>query len=173
MAGAAKQKQEVAVKKSQEVQKAVPVRARSPFEDMDRMMENILPRSWMRPFQWDRPLWSDLVPFEPRLPHIDVDVVDRDDEVVVRAQVPGVDKKDLEVTVTDSTVTIKGKTSHEEKEEKGDFFRCEISRGAFSRTVSLPSNVDGSKAKAVMKDGMLELTMPKMEKAKRHAIKVE
>jgi HSP20 family protein len=173
MAAETKHKQEVPVKKGQELQKATPVRTQSPFDEMDRMMESIFPRGWLRPFNWDRPLWSELVPFEHRLPHVDVDVIDRDDEVVVRAQVPGVDKKDIDVSVTDSTVTIKGKTASETKEEKGDYYRCEISRGAFSRTISLPGNVDGAKARAVMKDGVLELTMPKIEKARRHAIKIQ
>lgn len=51
--------------------------------------------------------------------------------------------------------------------------RCEISRGAFARTVALPARVDGAKAKAVFKEGMLELTLPKLEKSKRHAVSVD
>jgi HSP20 family protein len=84
-----------------------------------------------------------------------------------------VKKEDLDVSMTDSTVTIKGTTSHEEKQEKGNYYRCEIARGAFSRTVALPSNVDTDKAKAVFNEGILELTIPKVEKAKRKNITVE
>ena len=69
--------------------------------------------------------------------------------------------------------SIKGETKHEEKEEKGDYYRSETSRGAFSRMVSLPADVDESKAKASLKDGVLELTLPKVEKAKRRTIKVD
>jgi len=101
-----------------------------------------------------------------------VDIVDRDDELVVKAESPGVDKKDLDISVTDNAVTIKGSTSHEEKEEKGDYYRCEISSGAYSRTLVLPSEVEADKAKANFKDGVLELTLPKLKKAKRHTIKV-
>jgi HSP20 family protein len=69
-------------------------------------------------------------------------------------------------------VTIKGQTGHEEKEEKGEYYRCEISRGAFSRTVSLPAEVDADKAAAEFKDGVLEIRLPKLEHAKRRVLKV-
>jgi HSP20 family protein len=111
------------------------------------------------------------LPFEGRT--LVVDVIDRDDEVVVRAEAPGVEKKDLEVSLTENSVTIQGKTSHEEREEKGNYFRCEISRGAFSRTVALPAEVEVEKAKATFKDGLLELIMPKVEKSKRRTIKLD
>jgi HSP20 family protein len=145
-------------------------RALSPFDEMDRMFESFFPRSWMRPFRWE---WSHMPEFAAfdKLPR--VDVIDRDYEILVRAEVPGVDKGDLEVSVTDNTVTIKGSTRHEKKEEKGDFYRREISRGTFARTVALPSDVDGGQAIATFKDGILEITAPKIEKAKRRSVKVE
>jgi HSP20 family protein len=157
---------EVAVKK--EEAKPVPARMLSPFEEMDRLLESAFPRGWLRPMRWEWPSFAEL---ERRFPK--VDVIDRDADIVVKAEVPGVDKKDLEVTTTENTVTIKGKTSHEEKEEKGDYFRSEISRGSFSRTVALPGEVDGANAKASFKDGVLELTLPKLAKSKRIPIKVE
>lgn len=156
----------------QEVQKAEPTRALSPFEEMDKYFESHFPSGWLRPFQWPRMSWGELAaPFEGKTPN--VDVIDRENVVIVKAELPGVDKKDIDVSVTKNTVTIKGKTSHEEKEEKGDYYRCEISRGAYSRTLPLPSEVDEEKAKANIKDGILELTLPKVEKAKRKTIKVE
>jgi len=126
----------------------------------------------MRPFHWPRPSWGELAaPFEGKMPK--VDVIERDNEIVVKAELPGVDKKNLEISVTKNSVTIQGSTSHEEKEEKGDVYRCEISRGSYSRTLTLPSEVNEEKAKAKFKDGILELTLPKVEKAKRRTIKVE
>jgi HSP20 family protein len=101
-----------------------------------------------------------------------VDIVERDDEFVVKAELPGVGKKDLDISVTENAVTIKGSTSQEEKEEKGDYYRCEMSHGTYSLTLALPSDVEADKAKAQFKDGVLELTLPKMKKAKRHTIKV-
>lgn len=168
-----KAKTEVAAaQKGSALQKISPMHVMSPFEEMDRMMESFFPRSWLRPFLLERPFLSGLaLPFEGKLPR--VDVIDRDEEVLVRAEVPGVDKKDLEISVSENTVTINGKTSHEEKEEKGNYYRCEVSRGAFTRTVVLPGNVDAEKAKSTIKDGVLELTLPKVTKSKRHTIKIE
>ncbi|HKJ75854.1 MAG TPA: Hsp20/alpha crystallin family protein [Gammaproteobacteria bacterium] len=160
------------VAKSGEVE---PVRGRamSPFEEMERMMDEFFPRGGMRPWRggWG-PRWSELAaPFEGGWPK--VDVVEKDDQVVVRAEVPGVKKEDLDVSITDNTVTIRGSTQEETKEEEGDYYRREISRGSFSRTVTLPGGVNGDKAKASFNDGMLELTLPKEERSKRRKIKVE
>jgi HSP20 family protein len=165
--------------KGQEIQKAAPTRALSPIEEMDRMFEAMdrlfegyFPRRWLRALRREWPLWGELaMPFEGRLPH--VDILDRDEEIVVRAAIPGVEKKDIDVSITENTVTIKGITSHEEKEEKGDYYRREIARGSFTRTFSLPGEVDSSKAEAKFKDGVLELTLPKVATSKRRTIKVE
>ena len=154
------------------LQKSTPMRTLNPFEEMERMFEGFFPRGWMRPFHMERPLWSDLtLPLETKMPH--VDILDREEDIVVRAEVPGVDKKDLEITVTENSVTLKGKTSREEKEEKADYYRCEISSGEFTRVLALPSEVDADKAKASFKDGMLEITMPKIAKSKRRTLKLD
>jgi HSP20 family protein len=108
---------------------------------------------------------------EVRLPSLDV--VDRDNEILVRAEIPGIDKKDLDISLTDNLLTIKGQSSSEKKEEKGDYHRQEISRSSFSRSVMLPGAVDASKASSTLKDGVLELTLPKMETSKRRSIKVQ
>jgi HSP20 family protein len=158
--------------KGTEIQKAMPARALSPFDEMERMLEGFLPRGWLAPLRWERPLWREMAaPFEGRWPR--VDVVDRDEEVFIRAELPGVEKKDLDVSMGDGTVTIKASTKHEEKEEKGDYYRAETTQGAFARTVALPADVDSTRAKAKFKDGLLELTLPKAEKSKRRAINVE
>lgn len=158
-------------KRSQEILKAAPTRALSPFEEMDRMFDGFFRRGVMRPWRFDWPSFPEMALPEMKIPK--VDVVDRENEVLVKAEIPGVDKKDIDISVGEDTVTIKGETRREEKEEKGDYYRCEISHGAFSRTVALPAVVDGARAKASFKDGVLELTLPKIEKAKRHSIKVE
>ncbi len=152
------------------VQRATPSRWMSPIEEMERLMDEYFPRGWLRRWEWPAfPEFSRRM--ELRLPK--VDIVDRDAEVVVKAEIPGVDKKDLDVSVTGNTVTIKGQSSREEKEEKGDYYRCEISRGSFSRTLDLPADVDASQAKATFKDGMLELVLPKKEEARRQSVKIE
>ena len=165
-------KHDVTVKKGTEIQKAAPRRMVSPFEEMDRLLERLVPRGWMRPMGWDSPLLSEFPePLEMRLPR--VDLFDGEENVVVRAELPAVDKKDLEISVNDTSVTIKGKTMREEKEEKGEYYRCEIGIGEFSRTLALPCAVDGSKATAQLKDGMLNLTLPKVGKSKRHTVKID
>lgn len=135
------------------------------FEDIERdiesLFDNFMSRNWMRPFRWDMP---SLRSVEARLPK--VDVIDRDNEILVRAELPGVEKKDIDVSLTDRAVTIKASTRTETKEEKGDYFRQEISTGQVSRTVVLPAEVDGQKATAEFKDGLLEVTIPKTQAAK-------
>jgi HSP20 family protein len=141
-------------------------RAVSPFGEIDRLFDDFFGRRWPRAFGWDRP-FAELPEVGPN-----VDVIDRDDEVVVRAEVPGFKKEEIEVSASGNILTLTGEMGTEEKEEKGNYFRCEISHGAFSRTLALPAEVDESKAKASMKDGMLELTLPKIEKARRRTITI-
>jgi HSP20 family protein len=136
-----------------------------PFGAAERLFDDFFGTRWLRPFGWERPF---------QLPALgpSVDVIDRDDEVVVRAEVPGYRKEDIEVSVSDSLLTIKGEARKEEKEEKGDYYRSEISHESFSRSLVLPAECDEAKAKATMKDGMLELTLPKREKSKRRSIAI-
>lgn len=141
-------------------------RAVGPFGGMDRLFDEFFARRWPRAFDWDRPFG------ELAEPGPSVDVIDRDDEVLVRAEVPGYRKEDIEVSVSGNMLTLAGETKTEETEEKGSYYRSEISRGSFLRTVALPAEVDDSKAKALMKDGMLELALPKIEKSRRRTIAI-
>ena len=166
-----KEKEKEKEKAKQEVQKAEQAKTLSPLEEMDRLFDEYFSRGWLRPFRWEWPARKLEMPFQGKTPN--VNVIERDDEIVVKAELPGVDKKDLDISVTSTSVSIKGTTSHEEKEEKGDYYRCEISSGMYSRTLALPAEVDDSKAKASFKDGMLEITLPKLKKEKRRSVKVE
>lgn len=155
------------------VKKVEPSRALNPIEEMEHMFEDFFTDRWMRPFDFSHPFWRDIpAPFMGRMAPR-VDIINRDNEIVLRAQIPGVDKKDVDVSMSDNTVTIKGHTTHEEKEERGNYYRRECPSGSFSRTLSLPSDVDGTKAKATFNDGILELTIPKNEESKRHNIQIE
>ena len=117
------------------------------------------------PFAWFRP-WVALPP-APKL-----DVIDRDNTVLVRAEVPGVRKNSLEVEASDLYVKIKGTVEHEETREDEHYRIAETSRGAFERTVSLPSEVDSAKAKASFKDGVIEVTLPKLDRSRPHQLKL-
>jgi len=152
---------------SQEIQRRSTAGSMSPWEEMDRFFENVFPRSLLRFGRW--PEWTPR--FEGKLPA--VDVIDRPDHIVVRAEVPGVKKEDLDVSVSDNLVTIRATTKHEEEKEEGQYYRREMSRGEYSRSVSLPADVDSAEAKATFKDGVLELTLPKIAPSKRRSVKVE
>ena len=102
-----------------------------------------------------------------------VDVIDRDNEVVVRAEMPGMEKDAINISLTESAVTISGETKKEEREEEDNYYRCEIAQGSFSRIIRLPADVDGEKSKARFSDGILELTLPKTERTKRTDLKIE
>lgn len=157
---------------SKEVRKTEPTRALTPFEEFDRYFENIFPSGWLRPTHWEWPTWAETrEPFGGKLPK--VDIIDREKEVLVRAEVPGVEKDKLDISVTESAITIKGTAHHEEKEEKGEYYRCETSHGTFTRTVALPADVDSEHAKAKYNDGVLEVTVPKLKKAHRRTVKIE
>ena len=162
----AETKADVPVAKGQ-LQK-MPTRVMSPFDEMDRMFDDFFGRRWLQPLRWERPLAAELSTLTPK-----VDVIDRDAEVLVRVEVPGVRKEDIEVQVSGNMLTVRGETRHEEKEEKGDYHRAEIMRGAFVRTVTLPAEVDDARAKAALKEGVLELTLPKIEKSRRRSIKID
>lgn len=165
-------KKESAEKTSRELQSRHARGAMSPFDEMDRLMGRFMRGRWPRPFSDDWFAWPEAgMPFEQPMPR--VDVVDKDDEVEVTAELPGVTKDQLDVSVSDNALTIRGSTTHEEKEEKGEYYRREIRKGEFSRTVALPADVKGDQAKASFEDGVLTITLPKLEKAKRSSIKVE
>ena len=144
----------------------------NPWDEMERWFERAGKIAWLRPD------FRDWLPY-PEMSGVfgkgtpKVDVVDRDAEVVVRAELPGVAKEDLEVTVSADSVALKAHTSHEEKEEKGEYYRREMSYGAYQRTVALPHSVDGENASATFKDGVLEVTLPKVEKTPRNKVTVE
>jgi len=149
-----------------------PRRAVAPLWDFDRdfarAFEHLFDRGWLRAPRWDFPSLRER--FGEQMPK--VNVIDRDNEIVIEAELPGVKKDDLEVSVAENTVTIKASTYKEEKEQKGDYHRHEIASGHYARTLPLSAGVVADKATAELKDGMLKLTLPKAEGAKRVNIKV-
>jgi HSP20 family protein len=83
-----------------------------------------------------------------------------DGTLVVRADLPGVDPKDVEVTVTGDTLTLRGKREHMEEKSGRDYFHREVSYGSFERSISLPKGVKAEEIKATYKNGVLDLRMP-------------
>lgn len=102
-----------------------------------------------------------------------VEVADTPEAIIVKAQVPGVSKEQIQVQISDNTLTIKGETKKEEKEEGKNYYRQEFHYGAFTRTIPLPSAVQEDKIEAQLKDGVLQITLPKSEQAKTKAIPIQ
>lgn len=101
-----------------------------------------------------------------------LDVKESDKEFTIRAELPGVEEKDIEVTVTDEAVTIKGEKK-EEKEDKGkNYYYMERSYGSFNRVIPLSTETDANKAEAGFKNGVLNITIPKSQSAKAKGTKV-
>ncbi|MDI1361802.1 Hsp20/alpha crystallin family protein [Methylotenera sp.] len=143
-----------------------------PIADMEKAFDRFFGRRWPSLWNWDTPAVDTIFEFDgQRLPSLDI--IDRDSEVIVRAEIPGIEKKDLNISLADNILTIKGQTNSESKEEKGDYYRHEISSSSFARSVSVPGTVDIANIVANLKDGILEIKLPKIEASKRRSIKVQ
>jgi HSP20 family protein len=90
-----------------------------------------------------------------------VDVIETEKEINVSAEIPGVESKDIDVSVEDGMLTIKGEKKYEREEKEKGQYRMERSNGSFERAIELPVEVDESKAKAEFKKAVLRLTLPK------------
>lgn len=102
-----------------------------------------------------------------------VDISETDNEFIIKAEIPEVDKEDVKVSVDNGVLTIQGERK-QEKEEKGKkFHRVERYYGSFVRSFTLPDNIDATKIKASFKDGMLNLQVPKTGEARPKAIEVK
>jgi len=140
------------------------------LEEMRRDMERIF-EEFFEPVRRRRRWWGRTTEEGFIVPNIEL--YDRKNDIVVRAELPGVDKKDIDLTITEGNLTIKGEVKKSEEVKGEDYYAAEIKYGSFSRTIPLPVEVDSEKAKATYKNGILEITLPKKEEAKPKEIKVE
>ena len=101
-----------------------------------------------------------------------VDIKDEEDRYVIRADIPGVKPEDIEVTMENGVLTIRGERKFEETEEKENFKRIERSHGIFYRRFSLPENTEADAVEAKGMDGVLEVTIPKTEEKQTKRIEV-
>ena len=101
-----------------------------------------------------------------------VDVYDNDDNIVLKAEIPGIDKKDIEVDVKGRVLTLKGERSSDNEVKEDNYYRRERCFGKFERAFTLPVNVELDKIKANYKDGVLEIEIPKPEEKKPKQITV-
>ena len=136
--------------------------------DMDRMMDDFFGRRF-RPWWPER--WFGGEAMDVRAPV--VDLFEEKDDIVVKAELPGMDKDDIEVNLTDNMLTIKGEKKKEDEVKEKNFYRCERSYGSFLRNIDLPKAVLADKVKASFKNGILEVRVPKTEEAKSKEVKVK
>jgi HSP20 family protein len=101
-----------------------------------------------------------------------VELKDNGETLTLRAQLPGIDAKDLDVQVTKEAVSLAGEHREEHKTEKDGFFRSEFRYGKFQRVIPLPVAVQNDKVEAAYKDGILSLTLPKVEEVRNKAVKI-
>ena len=145
-------------------------RLHSPFEEMERYFDDFMRNPFsllMRP-QWrygDISGRGEIVP--------SADIYEDDNNLVVKAELPGISKDELNVTITRDTITISGEKKSEEKVEKKNYHRLERSYGSFCRSFRLPDHVDSDKAEAIFKDGVLEIRVPKSEESRHKKIEIK
>ena len=139
-----------------------------PFSDMVTLrqaMDRLFEDSFVRPTRF-----TSLFGEGAEMP---IDIYQTDEDVVVKASVPGIKPEEVEITITSDTLTIKGETKTEEEVKKENYFRKERSYGAFSRSILLPSSLQTDKAEATFENGVLTLTIPKAEESKPKQIKIK
>ncbi len=125
-------------------------------DDMSRMLDNF----------WDSK--SPGIGWNP-----DVDIVETDNDIIVKAEIPGVDPKDIDISIMDGMLTIKGEKKEEREDSGKSYHRVERSYGSFTRKIDLPAHVKIDEVEAKDCQGVLEITLPKMEKAKKINVKVD
>jgi HSP20 family protein len=102
-----------------------------------------------------------------------VDIYEDDNNVLVKAEVPGIRKEDIKLTLSGDTLTISGRSSSEKEVKEKNYYRKEIRGGSFTRSFVLPCPIDREKVSATYKDGVLEVTLPKAEEAKTKEVTIQ
>lgn len=142
-----------------------------PTKSMEKFFEDIfeenLPSRFMRKF----PRFKWMTEVETVWPA--VDMFEKAEEIVVKAEVPGIDKKNIKISVSENMLTIKGEMKKEEEIKEEDYYYSERSYGSFSRSLRLPAKVVEGKISAEFKDGIIEVHLPKAAESKPKEIKVD
>jgi HSP20 family protein len=138
----------------------------SPFAEMEKFFEDF----WRRPSSllgWPEMRVAEGFEISPS-----VDIYEEGNELVLKADLPGITKDEVEINITDNVLTLTGEKKKEEKVERENYFRYERSHGSFCRRFHLPDEIDTEKIKAHYKEGVLEVRLPKTEEAKQKTKKI-
>mgnify|MGYP003574217788 FL=1 len=150
--------------------RAIDVRRTMPLtRSMEEFFEDFPPRRWMETFEPFGRMWPTDIDYERAFR---LDIVDREKELAVRAELPGVEKDDVKVTIAGDRLMIEAEREFEEEDDRDDFYRHELGFGKLMRTVALPVEVDPENVHAELKEGILTVTLPKIRVAERHTVKV-
>lgn len=147
-----------------------PWRPRHELEGLEHRMEDMFDRWTERffgPWERERPIWAT----EAWAPALESHV--ENGNLVVKADLPGIDPKEVSISVVGNQLQIEGERKQEEKKEEKDYFYHELAYGKFSRTMALPDGVDADQVKARYKDGVLEITMPAPKEMATKQIQIE
>jgi len=134
------------------------------LEEMSRRFDSIFSRPFLS-------VWRRLPPEEREWAPA-IEMFEKDDKFVLRAELPGVKKEDIDVSVSDNTLTVKGERKSENEVKEEDYYCCEHAYGSFFRSIALPSNVDDEKIEASYEGGVLEVNLPKAAEVKPKKISV-
>ncbi len=140
----------------------------SPFTDMERWFGEV----WDRPFSLMRTMWPELKSRELETLTPVLDVYEDGNEVVVKADLPGIKKDDVEITLTDNVLTISGERKSEEKAETSTYKMFERRYGTFSRSIELPYDIVADKTNAHFENGVLEIRLMRSHEAEEKTRKV-
>ncbi len=152
---------------ARELQVWKPFRELAPFREFDRMRRE-MDRLWDSFFERRPVKIEEGAEFLPAL-----DLAETGNELVVKCEVPGLDPKDIDISLSDGMLTIKGEKKQEREEKEADYHLVERSYGAFTRSIQLPKEVQSDKINASYKNGILKITLPKSEGAKKKEIKIK
>lgn len=143
----------------------VPAFAISPLREIARIENEI--NKFLKEFM-PQEITTEVVAWKPR-----VDVYEKDNNIVVEAEIPGAKKEDIEVKIKDNAVVIRGEVKKEEEKKEENYYRSERFYGKFERVIPLPADVKVEEAKAEYQDGVLKLTIPKATSEKEIKIEVK
>ncbi len=127
------------------------------FDDMEEAMNSMLPSVRGKQFG-----------FTPA-----VDMYEEKDSIIVETQLGGINPENVDISIENNTLCLKGESEKKSEIDEKNYYRKEIRRGSFYRSISLPTKVDGDNAKAVTEDGILKITIPKAAEVKPKTIKIE
>jgi len=140
-------------------------------KEIDTLFERFFEEPFKNLMRNRFPVFEEFAKFEDLTPK--VDMFDSKNELVVKMEVPGIDKKNINISISDGMLNVQGEVKKEEETKKDDYYYSERSYGSFSRRLRLPVDVKEDLVKATYKDGVLEIKLPKTAKSKPKEIKVQ